>query len=403
MSNIAISVKNVSKSFRLPHNKKNTIKSVIVNPFKRTTYEKQEALKDISFEINKGEFFGIVGRNGSGKSSLLKLIAGIYSPDEGNIQVNGKLTPFIELGVGFNPELSGRENVFLNGALLGFNRKEMEIMYDDIVDFAELENFMDQKLKNYSSGMQVRLAFSIAIRADSEILVLDEVLAVGDEAFQQKCIKVFQEYKNNPGKTVILVTHGMDQVEKFCSRAMLINDSRIEYIGSPEVVSKKYNILNGISSKESKSTRKITKSDKNKSEELITSFKISTRMLSLEEDFIATIEVDNKNNKPIYVVGGININKINDPYNSCNIEYNSYVEHGDTKISPGSKKVLKVIINKGQLYKGDYIIRPHLLDVDEDYKFNASSKYTKEFTVSDTHISKSGSFNVSGKWEVKNE
>src|SRR5690606_7141480 len=153
----------------------------------RRKYEKQQVLKDINFEIKKGEFFGIVGRNGSGKSTLLKLLAGIYSPDSGHVQVNGKLVPFIELGVGFNPELTGRENVFLNGALLGFNRKEMESMYEEIVEFAELERFMDQKLKNYSSGMQVRLAFSIAIRAKADILVLDEVLAVGDEAFQKKC------------------------------------------------------------------------------------------------------------------------------------------------------------------------------------------------------------------------
>ena len=175
---VAIKVSHVSKSFKLPHEKSNSVKSIVVNPLKKRTYERQEVLKDINFEIKKGEFFGIVGRNGSGKSTLLKLLAGIYSPDKGSIQVNGKLTPFIELGVGFNPELTGRENVFLNGALLGFNRKEMSTMYDEIVEFAELEKFMDQKLKNYSSGMQVRLAFSIAIRAKSDILILDEVLAV---------------------------------------------------------------------------------------------------------------------------------------------------------------------------------------------------------------------------------
>src|SRR6201996_9309255 len=178
---IAIKVNHVSKDFKLPHEKNNSIKSAAVNFYKRNKgYEIQNALKDISFEIKKGEFFGIVGRNGSGKSTLLKMLAGIYTPTRGNIQVNGKLTPFIELGVGFNPELTGRENVFLNGALLGFNRKEMDVMYDDIVAFAEIEKFMDQKLKNYSSGMQVRLAFSIATRAQSDILLIDEVLAVGD-------------------------------------------------------------------------------------------------------------------------------------------------------------------------------------------------------------------------------
>jgi ABC-2 type transport system ATP-binding protein len=239
-----IKVDNLSKSFRLPHEKNSTIKSAVINLYRRKrTYEKLEALKDISFEVKKGEFFGIVGRNGSGKSTLLKLLAGIYSPSAGNIAVNGKLTPFIELGVGFNPELTGRENVFLNGALLGFGRKEMATMYDDIVTFAELERFMDQKLKNYSSGMQVRLAFSIAIRVKSDILILDEVLAVGDEAFQQKCIDVFEKYKAQK-QTIVLVTHDMEIVRRFCSSAMLIHNGKIVSEGDPREVAQKYSKYN---------------------------------------------------------------------------------------------------------------------------------------------------------------
>lgn len=239
-SQTAIKVKNVSKSFRLPHEKQGSVKNVFMNFFKgRTSYEKQEVLKDISFEIKKGEFFGIVGRNGSGKSTLLKLLAGIYSQDKGSIQVNGKLVPFIELGVGFNPELTGRENVFLNGALLGFDRKQMELLYDEIVAFAELERFMDQKLKNYSSGMQVRLAFSIAIRADTEILVLDEVLAVGDEAFQRKCFAYFAKLKKEK-KTVVLVTHSMDSVQQFCTQAMLVRNGEIAYLGNTAKVALMY-------------------------------------------------------------------------------------------------------------------------------------------------------------------
>ncbi len=174
-SDIAISVQHVSKSFILPHNKQNSIKGGLINIFNGDkSYEVQKVLKNISFDIHKGDFFGIVGRNGSGKSTLLKMLAGIYTPTLGKVIINGSLTPFIELGVGFNPELTGRENVFLNGALLGFNRHEMAEMYDEIVEFAELERFMDQRLKNYSSGMQVRLAFSIAIRAQSDILLLDD-------------------------------------------------------------------------------------------------------------------------------------------------------------------------------------------------------------------------------------
>ncbi len=241
---VVIKAENVSKTFKLPHEKTTSIKSAVVNFYKRNrSYEKQEALKGVSFEVKKGEFFGIVGRNGSGKSTLLKLLAGIYSPSEGAIEVNGKLTPFIELGVGFNQELSGRENVFLNGALLGFNRKEMEHMYHDIVSFAELERFMDQKLKNYSSGMQVRLAFSIAIRAETDILLIDEVLAVGDAAFQQKCYEVFADMRKM-GRTMVLVTHDMNAVLRFCDRALLINDGILLETGTPKKIADAYLELN---------------------------------------------------------------------------------------------------------------------------------------------------------------
>ena len=230
---IAIKVDHVSKTFKLPHEKTTSIKSAAINFYKRKkSYEAQEVLKDVSFEIKKGEFFGIVGRNGSGKSTLLKMLAGIYMPNKGTVSVKGKLTPFIELGVGFNPELTGRENVFLNGALLGFNRKEMEAMYDDIVEFAEIEKFMDQKLKNYSSGMQVRLAFSIAIRAESDVLLIDEVLAVGDTAFQRKCFEHFVKLKKEK-RTVVLVTHDMGAVERFCDRAMVIDKSEFKGIFTP--------------------------------------------------------------------------------------------------------------------------------------------------------------------------
>jgi len=235
---VAIRIDGLSKTFKLPHEKYTSVKSVFINFYRRKrTYELQQALKDVSFEIKKGEFFGIIGRNGSGKSTLLKLIAGIYTPTKGEIKISGSLTPFIELGVGFNEQLTGRENVYLNGALLGFNRKEMNTMYKDIVEFAELEKFMDQKLKNYSSGMQVRLAFSIAIRAKSDILLLDEVLAVGDIAFQQKCYDYFSNLKIQ-NRTNILVSHNMPVIERYCDRAILIEDGSILKIGhSPEVVS----------------------------------------------------------------------------------------------------------------------------------------------------------------------
>lgn len=239
-----IVVRDLYKSFKLPHEQHSGIKQFIINFSKRKRgYETQHVLNDINFDIKKGEFFGIVGRNGSGKSTLLKLIAGIYAPDKGVIEVNGSLTPFIELGVGFNPELTGRENIYLNGALLGFSRSEMAEMYDEIVDFAELGKFMDQKIKNYSSGMQVRLAFSIAIRAKSDILVLDEVLAVGDADFQKKCLSVFRSLKKE-GRTIVLVTHDMANVEKFCDRALVISKGKMVAVTNPSKASAIYSRLN---------------------------------------------------------------------------------------------------------------------------------------------------------------
>lgn len=244
MDEIAVKVSDVDKTFKLPHEKQSSIKDLVVNVFNRKrTYERQHVLKNISFEIKKGEFFGIVGKNGGGKSTMLKILAGIYSPNSGAVIVNGKLTAFIELGVGFNPNLTGRENVYLSGALLGFSEKEVATMYDDIVSFAELERFMDQKLKNYSSGMQVRLAFSIAIQAKSDVLILDEVLAVGDEAFQRKCLDVFERYKAEK-QTVILVTHDMETVRKFCSRALILDQGKILQIGEPSKVASTYSKLN---------------------------------------------------------------------------------------------------------------------------------------------------------------
>ena len=252
----ALIIKNLEKSFRLPHEQHNGIKQNIINIFKGVKgYETQHVLRDISFEITKGEFFGIVGRNGSGKSTLLKLLANIYAPNKGLIQVNGSLTPFIELGVGFNPELSGRENVFLNGALLGFSHSEMMSMYDDIVEFAELEQFMDQKLKNYSSGMQVRLAFSIAIQAKGDILLLDEVLAVGDAAFQKKCYDYFEKIKNE-NKTIIIVTHDMGAVRRFCTKAAYIEKGRLVKIGDPIEIANYYDEANISKVNDNKNTPK---------------------------------------------------------------------------------------------------------------------------------------------------
>ncbi len=224
-----IVVKKLYKSFKLPHEKSSSLKQSVLS-FSGKRYENFKALNNIEFEIKKGEFFGIVGRNGSGKSTLLKLLAGIYKPTKGTISISGRLTPFIELGVGFNPELTGRDNIYLNGAILGLNQKEIENIFDEIVEFAELEKFIDQRLKNYSSGMQVRLAFSIAIRAQSDILLIDEVLAVGDAVFQKKCFEYFNELKRE-GRTVVFVSHDTGTMLKYCDRGLFIDDGQQKYLG----------------------------------------------------------------------------------------------------------------------------------------------------------------------------
>lgn len=236
---VAIKVDGLSKTFRVPHEKTTTLKGAAIGLFGKKSYTEFNALEDINFEIKKGEFFGIIGRNGSGKSTLLKILAGIYVPDNGKVSIVGKLSPFLELGVGFNAELTGRENLYLGGAILGITRKEIDEKFDKIVTFSELSEFIDMKLKNYSSGMQVRLAFSLAINAHAEILLMDEVLAVGDINFQSKCLTEFNHYKEM-GKTVILVTHDVAVVQRYCDRAMLLRNGKMVKIGEADEVGSEY-------------------------------------------------------------------------------------------------------------------------------------------------------------------
>ncbi len=261
-SKIAIKVENVSKTFKIPHEKIDSVRGAFVNALKKRTYEEFKALDNVSFEVKKGEFFGIIGRNGGGKSTLLKILAGIYRPDKGKIKINGKISPFLELGIGFNPELSGRDNIYLNASVLGLSKKQIDKKFDDIVAFSELERFIDQKLKNYSSGMQVRLAFSVAIHANRDILLMDEVLAVGDNNFQSKCLEEFNKYRDL-GKTVILVSHDISTIQKYCDRAMLLRKGKIEMIGNPEKIGNKY-IYQNMSDEEKRILDKEKWNNKNK-------------------------------------------------------------------------------------------------------------------------------------------
>jgi len=247
---LAIQVEGLKKAFRIPTHRVDSLKERIVRPFSGREYRELQALKGIGFEVHQGEFFGIVGRNGSGKSTLLKLLASIYRADAGTIRMAGRLAPFIELGVGFNLELTARENVVLNGVMMGLTPGEASSRLDAVLEFAELDEFVDLKLKNYSSGMLVRLAFSTMLQADADVLLIDEVLAVGDASFQQKCADAFRRMKNE-GKTIVLVTHEMATVEAYCHRAMLINDGEIQAIGEPAEVANRYLQLNFESAPES--------------------------------------------------------------------------------------------------------------------------------------------------------
>ena len=236
-------VDGLHKTFRLPHRRYSTLKERVLHPFRSSVFDELHAVDDFSVTIGRGEFFGIVGRNGSGKSTLLKCLAGIYRPDRGMIHIDGRLSPFIELGVGFNPDLTARDNVTLNAIMLGLTPAEARERFGAIIAFAELEEFIDLPLKNYSSGMSVRLAFSVTVEVDADILLIDEVLAVGDAAFQQKCFEQF-EYLKRAGKTIVLVTHDMSAVERFCDRALLMDRGRIVALGEAHEIALAYNELN---------------------------------------------------------------------------------------------------------------------------------------------------------------
>lgn len=386
--NPIISVSKVYKSFKLPHEKNTSLKGALVNIGKKRGFEKQHVLNNISFEVEKGEFFGIVGRNGSGKSTLLKLLAGIYAADEGAIQVNGTLTPFIELGVGFNHELTGRENVFLNGALLGFNRKEMEEMYEDIVKFAELERFMDQKLKNYSSGMQVRLAFSIAIRAKSDILLVDEVLAVGDSSFQKKCFETFIDLKKQ-GRTIVFITHDMASVERFCDRVMVVHNSKSMGIFSPSDAAVEYDKLNLPPQKRQKEKNRWG------------SGKVKFKKVSFEHS------TGDDKDKPVYKTGGkfgvkIDLNKtVKEP-----VVLGLGIEDvfGVTVAGPNSREV-KIVdtntidyeISKLPLLPGDYKLTVALFDEEIVEEYDHLEKAYTFTVVADRHHLY-GKVDLFGKW-----
>ena len=233
---LVLRVENLSKSFLIPDNLTNTLRERFVSFLKRNKrYHQYDAVNNVTFDLRKGDFLGVIGANGSGKSTLLKIISGIYAPEKGSVRAMGHLVPFLELGVGFNPELTGKENIFLNGIILGMRISEMQKHFDSIVEFSGLKEFLGLKLKNYSTGMQLRLAFSVAIHVDAEIYVLDEILAVGDWQFQQKCIAFLNSLKGQ-GKSIILVSHDMNSIRNLCDRVILLQDGRLCMYDNPDKV-----------------------------------------------------------------------------------------------------------------------------------------------------------------------
>lgn len=236
----SIVVKNVSKSYKIYHEKRNTLFEYFTSFFsKKNSIEKLDVLKDISFNVKKGEMLGLLGFNGSGKTTLLKIIAKIYAPDSGEVLTSGRITPFLELGTGFNGELTARDNIIIYGVILGFSKKEISQKIEEIARFAEVERFIDTKLKNFSAGMNARLAFSTALQVNPDIMLVDEVLSVGDINFQQKSFEAFMDFKRK-GKTIVFVSHSPEQIEKLCDRAIWIHEGKIQSQGNPSEVIKEY-------------------------------------------------------------------------------------------------------------------------------------------------------------------
>ena len=359
---IAISVKGVSKTFKIPHEKVSSIRGAVTGIFRDKSYEEFKALDDVSFEVKKGEFFGIIGRNGSGKSTLLKVLAGIYQADKGRVKVNGMISPFLELGIGFNPELSGRDNVYLNATVLGMTQKQIDEKFDAIVAFSELERFIDQKLKNYSSGMQVRLAFSVSIHANRDILLMDEVLAVGDSNFQSKCLTEFRKLKKN-GKTIIFVSHDIESVREYCDRAMLLNNGEIIISSSADraiyeysqiLIENKNGEIENIKKSEKNTTIEKKSRKVNKYLEIKTydSAGNGTKVFEGGDDIVVSISLDIREIKDdMYISVGI----FDEATDAIICGNNMYFENVHKKWKQGVNEV-KLIFKDSLLHKGDFYI-----------------------------------------------
>ncbi|EKE20151.1 MAG: ABC transporter-related protein [uncultured bacterium] len=407
---IAISVKNVSKTFKIPHEKVSSLRGAAVSVFSRNKgFEEFKALDDVSFEVKKGEFFGIIGRNGSGKSTLLKILAGIYQVDKGSVEIDGMISPFLELGIGFNPELSGRDNVYLNATVLGMTKKEIDKKFDSIVQFSELERFIDQKLKNYSSGMQVRLAFSVSIHANREILLMDEVLAVGDSNFQRKCLGEFEKYKSQ-GKTVILVSHDIEVVRKYCNRVLLLDNGHVNFISDAEDAAFHYGKSNFEylkktaidSKKDKKDKRQINSHKKTNYFENICIKNVNnnkTQIFNCSETIVIDIFIDVNEVDPEMGVGL----GIYEKESGCRIAgFNTFFEKikNDWKLG---KNIRKLELQGDFFNQGEFFILVSIFNGDpvlnSYYDFFDSRKSEIFFNVLSNHEKSPGVANIDHSWK----
>lgn len=396
---VAISVEQVNKDFMVPHEKVDSLKGHMIRLFKRTKKEKYPILKGINFNVKSGEFFGVVGRNGSGKSTLLKILAGVYRPTVGNITINGSMATFIELGVGFNFDLSGRDNIFLNGTILGMSKKEIVDRFDNILSFSGLEEFIDQKVKNYSSGMQVRLAFAIAIQADADIYLVDEVLAVGDSNFQKKCYAEFRKLKS-AGKTIIFVSHDMDSIQEFCDRVLMLKNGKVELIGTPRQVAMSYEIENiGLSSKRQSKIKKIHDSIGIESIEIMSREKNGKLVFELPDSISIEIRIKAKEARSVIVA----ISFISTEGGKYMAGYNTKNRLGEVYMKVGMNRI-ECNVPARQFAKGSYSVNAAIFNFEDfkliDYLDSSQGMTTPIVSIIERDESKDGEFNLEGEWKL---
>lgn len=411
---VVISVKNVSKNFKVYFDKGTLLKERVLF-WKRNHYEKREVLKDISFDVHKGETVGLIGRNGSGKSTMLKMLTGIYYPNGGTIDIKGRISSLIELGAGFHPDMSGRDNIYTNASIFGLSRKEIDARLNDIIEFSELQDFIDNPVRTYSSGMYMRLAFSVAINVDADILLIDEILAVGDSNFQHKCYAKLNDLKAK-GVTIVLVTHDSNTIQSFCDRAIWLEDGKLKYDGNSTIVVDQYleYMSNESKRKMIEEENKIQNCDSS-NVEATNSNHFGFDMGAIEKAYMIDEEGNEtwiqETNKPCKIVIEYNLKKESkygyvfgvgffDNTNKCLYGVNSQLDGIKLDMNQGQKGKAIFSIGSLPLLPGKYGVNVSIVDrngTDIDYYRN----YHDMNVTSNTR--EVGTMSIKHSWEFKNE